>query len=1184
MSNLNIDMMTGEDIIEVPKKKTTKKTIKEPTKKQIKKESNNQIENWKPDYKEYEINEIVNNMLHNVTVFNLDDLKKELNINGFQLPLMVCGTSKKSPITKWEHIKTVKECNDQYEKSISKLYGRIITIKTDNETKEFNTIPQQNATKEEKNEIYEYCKDFEHSFANARKNNRDNNLKEGDEGYNEYFNKHKQETHTYSDLNICIKTGFFDDMYDGKTGIFGLDIDNNDELKEFLKDNGKTFDDLNAYNTLSEITGSGSIHIYYLVPERFKTLKTTTTSKIKPGIDTRCQQGVMMSFGSTYNKYWCTKEYRAPHKCGGDDNNCKYDGIKTRLLSHKPITIMPEWLQDAIYSALFSKNEEGTNKQSKPKKQKEPKEPKEQEGKIKKNVESHENISRYSKFDAEKELTIENITDTENSIVDNDNLRDLLGENQLAYIIECLTKCFANGISRDDWLQFCVLIRNIYIFKETKKNKPKNTTPEDHTILCMFSKNIPNHEPCTCKTVWDSIKYVPYKNSLFALIKIAEMAYNINKDIFYKVNPFKIKYLEIIFNKENLEFYKNDTLMYFVHILFYGIVFIVKDATEIYYVKESVNGQKYKFGEDVEPYKIIKIDPGKGKKYLDFNFEFVLINEVLERKIYNADENVKILAMECAGSDEETGEEKKARKEYEEAEKKLNALLKEKERYDKNPKKISVIEILKKLEWQKDFIFSKTMSQPHYVFKIPKEIRKKFDEHEKILEKHRNDVLNEHGEEIGIKPKEENEENDDEEEYENEEDAVNISPSFPITHLIPYDKINMEGMRPILDHIKNIWCDGDDYLYRYTISYLHHVFNFSEKRKRSDKALILLGEEGTGKTLLLEAFIEHFLGFNMASKVAITDFKEKFNSQFRDKVVILCEEFEAAGSKQDKKLMGSLKNFITANIIDIEAKHENKASYVRNYCNLLFSTNTIDPLIFSEKDRRFFILQVSSSKIGDASYFGKLNSALQNKTVMKHLFSYLFHYVLSKDYINIYKVGAPRTQPLLNKIEECKDIIEKFILSDTTPEKLESPYIQTIYDEDTSTYKTYTDQIVNLDNLYTQFQSWALDRVKEDINMSAEYTKITKIKFSARMTDKQNGFGVNTTASHYNKYVSFYENGKKKIKSSKTRGFVFNNTVSTLRKKILEEREIMEKENHFDQVINTLDKKDDIDNIDNLNI
>ena len=97
----------------------------------------------------------------------------------------------------------------------------------------------------------------------------------------------------------------------------------------------------------------------------------------------------------------------------------------------------------------------------------------------------------------------------------------------------------------------------------------------------------------------------------------------------------------------------------------------------------------------------------------------------------------------------------------------------------------------------------------------------------------------------------------------------------------------------IIDHIKNIICCGNETYFNYFMNWIYGVVSF----KRTEKAVILFGEEGTGKSMIIK-FLENFvIGKHLVLSTANVNCLKRFNGEFEGKTLLNFEEFPTSSNE-----------------------------------------------------------------------------------------------------------------------------------------------------------------------------------------------------------------------------------------------------------------------------------------------
>jgi phage/plasmid-associated DNA primase len=219
---------------------------------------------------------------------------------------------------------------------------------------------------------------------------------------------------------------------------------------------------------------------------------------------------------------------------------------------------------------------------------------------------------------------------------------------------------------------------------------------------------------------------------------------------------------------------------------------------------------------------------------------------------------------------------------------------------------------------------------------------------------------------------------------------------------------------PYLEHIYEIWCKGNQRHYAYTIAWLADIVQ--NPRQKPGVALVLIGEEGTGKSLPCDEFGQIFGSHFVTLERGLFS---HFNAHLIQALVVLGEEAFWAG---DKKEIGPLKHLITGRTMTIEQKGKDKFS-VSNYIRLMICSNDRWVVPASIEARRFFVLEVSNRRRRNYGYFGELSKFMKEGGREA-----LLYFLLHHNYTHINLRDVPQTEALQENKEESMSPVEKFIL------------------------------------------------------------------------------------------------------------------------------------------------------------
>lgn len=145
-------------------------------------------------------------------------------------------------------------------------------------------------------------------------------------------------------------------------------------------------------------------------------------------------------------------------------------------------------------------------------------------------------------------------------------------------------------------------------------------------------------------------------------------------------------------------------------------------------------------------------------------------------------------------------------------------------------------------------------------------------------------------------------------------------------------------------------------------------------------AVVLQGEQGAGKSLLIEPLLEIY-GLQ-AAQVCTDALEYEFNSWITRKQFIVVDELPSVNALQP------VKELVTEPMVRVNDKH--RPYYATNLTNFIFLSNDPQPIVLTDEDRRFFIIPVPS---GHTLLHHRVHMWLHNGGAAAFL-HYLLHYPL----------------------------------------------------------------------------------------------------------------------------------------------------------------------------------------------
>ena len=101
--------------------------------------------------------------------------------------------------------------------------------------------------------------------------------------------------------------------------------------------------------------------------------------------------------------------------------------------------------------------------------------------------------------------------------------------------------------------------------------------------------------------------------------------------------------------------------------------------------------------------------------------------------------------------------------------------------------------------------------------------------------------------------------------------------------------------QPILDHIREVWCSGDETAYDYVLGWLARMFQ--KPQERGHTVIVLRSGEGTGKNIIIDILVDAF-GEHATIAVKPDDLTGRFNDHLGTSVLVFANEAVWGGSKE----------------------------------------------------------------------------------------------------------------------------------------------------------------------------------------------------------------------------------------------------------------------------------------------
>lgn len=170
-----------------------------------------------------------------------------------------------------------------------------------------------------------------------------------------------------------------------------------------------------------------------------------------------------------------------------------------------------------------------------------------------------------------------------------------------------------------------------------------------------------------------------------------------------------------------------------------------------------------------------------------------------------------------------------------------------------------------------------------------------------------------------------------------------------------------ESFRNIYLLISNLFPKNDE-----KKAFLNWLSGIMQTREKQLTAWLLMGEQGTGKGVLLHHILKPLFGSTQAVQIEDEQLRDSFNRWLENKMIIAFNEVAYDNSTRNSA-NSKIKAIITDPELQINEKNV-KAYFVRNYANCLFYSNESIPVLIEAGDRRFNVVK-TGSKLTNKSWF-----------------------------------------------------------------------------------------------------------------------------------------------------------------------------------------------------------------------
>lgn len=249
------------------------------------------------------------------------------------------------------------------------------------------------------------------------------------------------------------------------------------------------------------------------------------------------------------------------------------------------------------------------------------------------------------------------------------------------------------------------------------------------------------------------------------------------------------------------------------------------------------------------------------------------------------------------------------------------------------------------------------------------------------------------------------------------EDKINLCPAMMYTFNNEY-KVTEEvqsKLNFILNYIKEVLCNNKEDSYLFLLKWISNMC----KGNKNNSCLYLKGVQGTGKSTLYYFLSNFVIGNNLCLETGSDPIRTKFNEILGGKLLVCIEELENFNKAEWESISSTLKRQITSNNITLQNKCT-KAYESNNLNNYILCSN--NDAIKDDDGRRYFILDISTEKVGNRQYYDQLYNCFT-----KEVGEAFFHEICKIDTTNFNPQSFPLTQGKLDSLSKRLDVVYKFL-------------------------------------------------------------------------------------------------------------------------------------------------------------
>jgi hypothetical protein len=191
-----------------------------------------------------------------------------------------------------------------------------------------------------------------------------------------------------------------------------------------------------------------------------------------------------------------------------------------------------------------------------------------------------------------------------------------------------------------------------------------------------------------------------------------------------------------------------------------------------------------------------------------------------------------------------------------------------------------------------------------------------------------------------------------------------------------------EGVNILLNYILEVLAANNQDNYNYLLKWLANMI----KGNKNNSCLYLRGTQGAGKSTLFQFIRKYVIGKELCVETGSEAIRSNFNGILAGKLLVILEELETFSTNEWMAVSSRLNRYISSDTITIETNYED-AYQAQNMNNFVILSNT--DAIIDGCARRYFILDLSTTRINDNQYWSNIYDNCFNDEVGEAFYCYL---------------------------------------------------------------------------------------------------------------------------------------------------------------------------------------------------